>query len=95
MATIKLTNQVIDAIGKGAMQPIIDKDLPAKVAYTVSLAIEAIRGHVKALEDTRQALLKKYAELDKEGNPRAREDGQVEFQKGGLEKFLSEMERLR
>lgn len=89
---MKLTNQeLLNSIP--TLQKLSQKQLPIKVSYTISKNIKAIEEELKIYEEERQKLIKKYAELDKEGKPKVNDNGnyiikqenQLDFNKEVLE----------
>lgn len=51
------------------------KHLPVKVAFAISTNAEAIGGALKAYNEQRNAMIEKYVEKDKKGNPVIKENG--------------------
>lgn len=85
---------MLDVINRGALAPILNKQLPAIVSYTVSLAMEKFADHIKAFDVTRQKIINKYATLDDEGNPKVDDKGAVEFAEGQQEKCVAEINEI-
>ena len=89
---MKITNQVLlNSIP--TLQKLSKEQLPIKVSYTISKNIKAIEEELKIYEEERRKLIKKYAELDKEGKPKVNDNGnyvikqenQLDFNKEVLE----------
>lgn len=89
---MKLTNQeLLNSIP--TLQKLSQEQLPIKISYTISKNIKAIEEELKIYEEERQKLIKKYAELDKEGKPKVNDNGnyvikqenQLDFNKEVLE----------
>ena len=63
---MKLTNQeILNFLNYG----IVNKKLPVRVGYAVSVNTEEFSSKVKAYEKQREILLEKYAEKDEKGKP--------------------------
>lgn len=89
---MKITNQVLlNSIP--TLQKLSKEQLPIKVSYTISKNIKAIEEELKIYEEERRKLIKKYAELDKEGKLKVNDNGnyvikqenQLDFNKEVLE----------
>lgn len=89
---MKLTNQeLLNSIP--TLRKLSQEQLPIRVSYTISKNIKSIEEELIIYEEERQKLIKKYAELDKEGNPKVDEqenymikpENQSEWNKGALE----------
>ncbi|HLR35958.1 MAG TPA: hypothetical protein VK071_11615 [Tissierellales bacterium] len=89
---MKLTNQeLLNSIP--TLQELSKEQLPIKISYTISKNIKIIEEELKIYEEERQKLIKKHAELDKEGKPKVNDNGnyiikqenQLDFNKEVLE----------
>jgi len=89
---LKLTNQeLLNSIP--TLQELSKEQLPIKISYTISKNIKIIEEELKIYEEERQKLIKKHAELDKEGKPKVNDNGnyiikqenQLDFNKEVLE----------
>lgn len=80
---IKVTNGFIELLGQGVLQNFMRKELPARLAYHLSLVFKKLQPELEALNDTRQAVIKKYAELNDAGEIKVAEDGRTIVWKEG------------
>lgn len=89
---MKLTNQeLLNSIP--TLRKLSQEQLPIRVSYTISKNIKSIEEELIIYGEERQKMLKQYAELDKEGNPKVDEQenymikpkNQLEWNKGALE----------
>nr|DAR08328.1 MAG TPA: Protein of unknown function (DUF1617) [Caudoviricetes sp.] len=75
------------------LQKLSQEQLPIKVSYIISKNIKNIEEELVVYEEERQKIIKKYAELDKEGKPKINDKGnyiikrenQLDFNKCSLE----------
>lgn len=83
MENIKVKNAHIEILGSGALQGFMRKEIPARLAYHLARVIKKLEVELKALAETRQAIIKKYAELDEKGEVKTEKDGRTIIWKDG------------
>lgn len=71
---MKITNQeLLNSIP--TLRKLSKEQLPIKISYTISKNIKNIEEELVVYEEERQKLIKKHAELDKEGKPKVNDNG--------------------
>lgn len=78
-----------------SMQNVLELNIPAKLSYGLTKAMNNINSELKEFEVSRQKALKKYCELDEKGEVVSLEDKQAKF-KSDADKdlFLKEIKDL-
>ncbi len=77
---MKLTNrELIESLP--GLRNLSQKQLPIKFSYAIAKNSKAIEKELSIYEGERQKLVKKYAELDKEGNPKVDKQGNYVIKK--------------
>lgn len=93
---IKVTNSMLEVLGQGALGGFLRKEIPARLAYHLSLCIKKLQPELAALNDTRQAIIKKHAKLDERGEVETEKDNRtIKWQEGKSQKdVMDEMEDI-
>ena len=90
---MKLSNQtLVNSI------PVLSKlnqlELPVKVAFILAKNIKEVDQSLGSYNETRNKLLRQYAEKDEQGMPKADEMGNIIFKEGCHEKWMEEIREL-
>lgn len=90
---MKLSNEVlvssVSVLGK-----LNQLELPVKVAFILSKNIKEVDKSLGSYNETRNKLLRQYAEKDEQGMPKADEMGNIIFKEGCHEKWLQDIQEL-
>lgn len=73
---MKVTNQTVREAFQ-AVQILGGSKLPVKVSLQVAKLKKELKDLAEPVEETRQTLVKQHAELDKEGKPKQKENGEA------------------
>ena len=78
--------------------PVLSKlnqlELPVKVAFILAKNIKEVDQTLGSYNETRNKLLRQYAEKDEQGMPKADEQGNILFKEGCHEKWIEEIREL-
>lgn len=78
-----------------SMQNVLELNIPAKLSYGLTKAMNNINSELKSFEASRQKSLKKYCELDENGEVVSLEDKQAKFKSDSdKDLFLKEIKDL-
>ena len=90
---MKLSNEVlvssVSVLGK-----LNQLELPVKVAFILAKNIKEVDQSLGSYNETRNKLLRQYAEKDEQGMPKADEMGNIIFKEGCHEKWMEEIREL-
>ena len=85
METVIVTNEYFEKLSLkqnvDTLNNLLKKPFPAKISYWISRFVSVIQSRSKEYFNTKQSLVKKYAELDEQGNVRALPDNRVIWNK--------------
>ena len=109
--SIKLKNSYFETImaNQQVFNNILNKPFPAKTGYWIGRAIDKIQSQSKIYFETKQRLIKQYAEVDEKGDLKAKpdevdENGKITKKSDGsvtwpnneaLANFMKELEELQ
>ena len=83
-------SELLDPKFQGKLKELMDKPLPMKAARKLKKVVDTVNKELEDYEELRKEALKKYGKLDKDGELKSDENGQVQFKKDGLKKFVKE-----
>lgn len=90
---MKLSNEVlvssVSVLGK-----LNQSELPVKVAFILAKNIKEVDKSLGSYNETRNKLLRQYAEKDEQGMPKADEMGNIIFKEGCYEKWTEGIREL-
>ena len=90
---MKFTNQeLINNIG--ALRSIAQKQLPVKISYAIAKNISKVDSELKIYNKERQKLVDKYAEKDKNGQPKIDKNNQYHIKKECLTTWNKDIQDL-
>jgi len=83
-----LNGEIFDA--REPLQKLANKELPVKVAYDLAKMVNKLNEELKAIDEVRNGLVKKYGEVDKESS------GQISIkpESGNYSKFVEGITEL-
>jgi hypothetical protein len=90
---MKFTNQkLINDIG--VLRNIAQKQLPVKISYAIAKNISKVDSELKIYNKERQKLVDKYAEKDKNGQPKINKNNQYNIKKECMEDWNRDVQEL-
>ena len=90
---MKFTNQeLLNNIG--ALRSVAQKQLPVKISYAIAKNISKVDSELKIYNKERQKLVDKYAEKDKNGQPKINKNNQYNIKKECMEDWNRDVQEL-
>jgi hypothetical protein len=90
---MKFTNQeLLNNIG--ALRSVAQKQLPVKISYAIAKNISKVESELNIYNKERQKLVDKYAEKDKNGQPKIDKNNQYHIKKECLQDWNKDIQDL-
>lgn len=77
------------------LKTFLDKQTSVKTGYAFQKNIRRFEEELRPYEEERIRMLKKYGKKDEKGELILNENGSVDFENGGYEKFAEELKKLQ
>ena len=77
-----------------AMNKLASTEVPLQVAFRLKGSVLKINGELSKYNELRGDLIKKYAEKNEDGSPKADAEGQIKPSEENMQSFLKDMQEL-